>query len=352
MRTILRRHIFRWPLILVLLGLVVLPVLGGCRQAQEAAVTAEVFPRSFAEVVEKAMPSVVYIFVEEDTGFPGQFATASGSGVIMSPDGLILTNKHVVGNALRVEVTLQDRRVYEVPEGDIWLDKLLDLAVIKIDAQGLPAAEFGDPAEIKVGDWVIALGHPLGLSPEEGGATVTVGIVSNLGRSFSIQGVPYYDVIQTDAAINPGNSGGPLVNLEGKVIGINSAGSSEAQNINYAINVSTARRVYNDIVKYGRVIRPYLGAIMSDFTPSLACEFCLAKRVGAVIVDVETGSPADLAGLQRGDIIVRFGEEDVISAAQMIKKLWQREVGERVKIVYWRGETENETTATLTERPD
>ena len=306
-------------------------------------------PLSFSEIVEKVMPSVVYIFVEIDTGQSGQFLPASGSGVILRSEGFILTNRHVVENARRAEVTLQDRRVYEV--SGIWVDDLLDLAVIKVDAQDLATAEFGDPASIQVGDWVIALGHPLGLSPEEGGATVTVGIVSNLGRSFSINGIPYYDVIQTDAAINPGNSGGPLVNLEGEVIGINSAGAGQAQNISYAINVSTARRVFEDIIQHGRVLRPYLGAILDDITPSVACEFCLAQRVGAIVIGVEPGGPADMAGLQQNDIIVRFGEQEIISAAQLVKELWQQEVGKGVKVVFWRGETEMETVVTLAERP-
>ena len=341
--------------LLLISGIIVLSMLFGisgisCQTSAPAPTPASALtPLSFSEIVDKVMPSVVYIFVEIDTGQFGQFVPASGSGVILRSDGFILTNRHVVENARRAEVTLQDRRVYEV--SSIWVDDLLDLAVIKIDARDLATAEFGDPADIRVGDWAIALGHPLGLSPEAGGATVTAGIVSNLGRSFSIEGIPYYDVIQTDAAINPGNSGGPLVNLKGEVIGINSAGATEAQNISYAINISTARRVFDDIIQHGRVVRPYLGAILDDITPSVACEFCLAKRVGVIIINVEPSGPADLAGLQQNDIIVRFGEREVISAAQLVKELWQQEVGKSVKVVFWRGETEMETTVTLAERP-
>jgi serine protease Do len=224
---------------------------------------------SFSKVVDKVMPSVVHILVEVPADQPDEFGIASGSGVILRPDGYILTNRHVVEGSRRTEVTLQNRQVYVV--SDIWTDDILDLAVIKIDAQDLPTAEFGDPDSIKVGDWVVALGHPLGLSADEGGATVTAGIVSNLGRSFTIQGVPYYDVIQTDTAINPGNSGGPLVNLKGEVVGINSAGLGEAQNINFAINIATAREVFEDIVQYGRVLRPYLDAVLDDITPAVAC---------------------------------------------------------------------------------
>ena len=334
-----------------MLLLFLLPILSctGCFGAGTPIGCSAAVPLSFSATVEKVMPSVVYIFVEVETGQPGQFAGASGSGVILRSDGYILTNKHVVENARRAEVTLQDRTIYEV--SNIWLDDLLDLAVIKIDAQDLPVAKFGVAKNIRVGDWGIALGHPLGLSPAEGGATVTVGVVSNLGRSFILQGIPYYDIIQTDAAINPGNSGGPLVNLAGEVIGINSAGAGEAQNINFAINVATARRVFEDIMQYGRVVRPYLGAVLDDITPAMACEYCLAQRVGTIVVNVEPDGPAEIAGLREDDIIVIFGGEEIVSAAQLFKELWKHEVGESVAVIFWRAETEMKTTVTLAERP-
>ena len=156
---------------------------------------------------------------------------------------------------------------------------------------------------------------------------------------------------QIDAAINPGNSGGPLVNINGEVIGINSAGLGEAQNINFAINVATAKRVFDDILQHGRVVRPYLGAVLDDITPDVACEYCLTKRVGAIVVRAEPGGPADSAGLQENDIIVNFGGDEIISAAQLVKELWKRQVGESVAVVFWRGETEMETTVILAERP-
>jgi len=295
------------------------------------------------------MPSVVHILAVIDTDQSAGFAQASGSGVILRSDGYILTNRHVVENAQRAEVTLQDRSVYEVDS--IWLDGLFDLAVVKIEGEGLPAAGFGAADQIKVGDWAIALGHPLGLSPEEGGATVTVGVVSNLGRSFALGAIPYYDIIQTDAAINPGNSGGPLVNLAGEVIGINSVGAGQAQNINFAINVGTARRVFEDIVQHGRVLRPYLGAILDDINPAMACEFCLAERVGTIVAVVMPGSPAARAGLQKNDVIVRFGGEEIISAAQLLRELWRHKVGEDVEVVLWRGETQVVMTVALSESP-
>ena len=304
---------------------------------------------SFSDIVDEVMPSVVFIYVEIEIADTGQVIGGSGSGVILRSDGYILTNRHVVEDANRVEVTLQDRNVYEAT--GIWEDDILDLAVVKIDVQGLKAAKFGDSKSIRVGDWAIALGHPLGLSPDEGGATVTVGIISNLGRSLFIQGVPYYDVIQTDTAINPGNSGGPLVNIKSEVIGINSAGAGQAQNINFAINTRTARPVFEDLVTYGRVLRPYFGATLADITPEVACELCLTKRIGALITSVEPNSPAESAGLQKDDIIVQFGGEEIISPATLINTLWTHRAGDTVDITFWRGDTEMQTAINLTEKP-
>jgi serine protease Do len=306
-------------------------------------------PSTFADVVNKVMPSVVYIYVEVGTGRTGRVAAGSGSGVMLRADGYVLTNRHVVENARRAEVTLQDRSVYEATK--IWIDDMMDLAVIKIEGKEFPAAQFGDPEKVRVGDWAIALGHPLGLSPSEGGATVTVGIVSNLGRSFTLEGIPFYDIIQTDAAINPGNSGGPLVNLNGEVIGINTAGAGEAQNINFAINVASAKRVFEDIVQYGRVLRPYLGASLDDITPATTSNSLPTKKQGALVIRVEPNGPAEKAGLKQYDIITGFSGAEITSAAQLIKELWKHKVGETVTIRFWRGETEIKAELLLSERP-
>jgi len=321
----------------------------GCLPPQSDNITTTSRPSTFADVVDKVMPGVVYVYVEIGTGRPGQVAAGSGSGVILHPDGYVLTNRHVVESSQRAEVTLQDRTVYEATQ--IWADDILDLAVIKIEGKDFPSVGFGDPETIRVGDWAIALGHPLGLSPSEGGATVTVGIVSNLGRSFSLQGVPFYDIIQTDAAINPGNSGGPLVNMDGEVIGINTAGAGAAQNINFAINVATAKRVFEDIVQYGRVVRPYLGAALDDITPSSISNEAPGKRVGAIVVRVEPNGPAQQAGLKQNDVITGFGGVEINSAAELIKELWKHKVDEIVTVSFWNGETEMKTELTLGERP-
>ena len=184
-------------------------------------------------------------------------ATKSGSGVVLSPDGYILTNNHVIDGYTKIEVSLpNDEQTYQASV--VGADPTSDLAVIKIDGHNLATAQFGDPSGLRDGDWVIALGNALGLV--EGGPTVTLGIVSGLGRSYTIGQSAYYDIIQTDAAINPGNSGGPLVNLEGQVVGIDTFIISSAENIGFAVSTNTASRIYDDLVKYGHVTRPYLGA--------------------------------------------------------------------------------------------
>ena len=304
---------------------------------------------AIADSVKKVMPSVVFILAEFQDDDSGQLLQARGSGFILRPDGYIFTNRHVVEDASRVEVMTQNRQIYEPT--DIWLDDILDLAVIKIEASDLPIAQFGDPDNIRLADWAIALGFPLGYSPVEGGATVTLGIISTLDRSFFIGSTPYFDVIQTDAAINPGNSGGPLINLTGEVIGINSAGTSQAQNINFAINVATARHVFEDLVKFGRADHPFLGATLEDVTPSIACEICLNQKVGVLVTDVEPDGPADLARLQKEDIIMTFDEQEIASVATLIRALWRHQVGDTIPITFWRDGTVMETTVTLGQRP-
>ncbi len=305
---------------------------------------------SVSGVVNRIMPSVVYIFVTTNETNRGEPVFAAGSGIIMSTEGYILTNRHVVEGAISMEVTLQNRKPYEVTE--TYTDDILDLAVVKIAADNITAAVWGNPDQIMVGDWVLAVGHPLGLSPTEGGATVTSGVVSNLGRSFFLEDAPYFDVIQTDAAINPGNSGGPLVNLAGEVIGINSVGTGDGiQGIGFAINVATARHAFEDLVKYGKSHHPYFGATLEDITPASACTLCLAQRIGTVITSVDPGSPADTVGLQANDIIVHFGDAEITSTADLIRALWRHEVGDRVDVVYWRGTEQKQTQVILGQRP-
>lgn len=324
--------------------LIMISLSTACVTETEATQPASIVPATFGDVVEKVMPSVVYFLVEIPVSGQG-IALASGSGVIMSEDGYVLTNRHVLEGATSIDVTLQDRSTVLVE--DFWVDELLDLAVVKLDATGLPAAVFADPSKLRIGDWVVALGHPFGLSPDQGGATVTAGIVSSLGRAFFIGSIPYYDAIQTDAAINPGNSGGPLVNLDGEVVGINSAGNPEAQSVGYAINVRTARRVYEDLVQYGEVRRAYLGANLGELTPEVVCSECLSLRVGVRLYEIAEGGPASAAGLRENDVVVSADGEEIFSVTQLVAVLWSKEVGESVDLVIYRDGTRMEVSVVL-----
>jgi serine protease Do len=265
----------------------------------------------------------------------------------MRSDGYILTNKHLVENAKKVMVTLWDRRIYEPTS--IVTDDIMDLAMVKIEETGISALPYGDPNSIAVGDWVIALGHALGLSPLEGGATVTEGIISNLGRSFAIGNTLFYDVIQTSAAINVGNSGGPLINIAGEFIGLNSSGVVGAQNIGFAINAATVRHSFEDLVKFGKPQHPYLGVTLTDVNPCTCGD--PSAPLGAKIATLGPGNPADKIGLRNNDIVTSFGGQKTDSAASLIRALWRHDPGDKVEIIFWRDGTMIKTDIVLTLRP-
>jgi serine protease Do len=308
---------------------------------------------SVADVVAKVMPAVAYVSVEyTDTSFFFQTtATKSGSGVVLTPDGYILTNNHVIDGYTSIEVSLPNNdTTYQAKL--VGADPTSDLAVIKIDAHNLATAQFGDPSVLRDGDWVIALGNALGLV--QGGPTVTLGIVSGLGRTFppSAQNQSaYYDVIQTDAAINPGNSGGPLVNLEGQVVGIDTFIASGAENIGFAIGANTASSVYNDLVKYGHVTRPYLGLSMEDLTPTLASQLGISIQKGVLVAYAAPNGPAAKAGVKANDVITSFQGQNVTEASQLIKLLWEYNVGDTVQLTIWRGNSQQTVSVTLGQSP-
>lgn len=305
---------------------------------------------SVADVVAKVMPAVAYVSVEYTaTSFFGQStATKSGSGVVLTPDGYILTNNHVIDGYTKIEVSLpNDAQTYQATL--VGADPTSDLAVIKIDGQNFPTAQFGDASGLRDGDWVIALGNALGLV--EGGPTVTLGIVSGLGRSYTIGQSAYYDIIQTDAAINPGNSGGPLVNLEGQVVGIDTFIISGAENIGFAVSANTASSVYDDLVKYGKVTKPYLGLSMEDLTPALASQLGLSIDKGVLVAYAAPDSPAAKAGIQANDVITSFQGQNETEASQLIKLLWQYNVGDTVSITFWRGNSQQVVSVTLGQSP-
>ena len=287
--------------------------------------------------IEKVMPSVVFIYVEKNKLAGGKAVFEGGSGVILRTDGLILTNRHVVEDAKKVWVTLYNMNTYEAVS--VFPDTLLDLAVVKVDATGLPAASIGDSDKLRVGDPVIAVGNPLGLSPADGVSAATTGIVSKRDCSFVMQGVPYYDLIQTDAAISTGSSGGPLVNLDGEVIGINSAHALFAQNVGFAISMNTAEHVFNDLATLGKAGHPYLGITVEDIKTQLTGTTTGTQR-RVIITNVEEGAPSAGAGLKVNDVIVRITDREIHSVAELTRNLWRMNSGDAIKITVLRkGET-------------
>jgi serine protease Do/serine protease DegQ len=258
---------------------------------------------------------------------------AAGSGVIVDArQGLVITNHHVIKNAAEVIVTLKDRRQF--PAKLVGTDPATDIAVLKIDAPNLAALKLGDSDQLSVGDFVVAIGNPFGL-----GQTVTSGIVSALGRSgLNIEG--YEDFIQTDASINPGNSGGALINLRGELIGINTAiiGPSGGNvGIGFAVPVNMARAVMNQIVRFGEVRRGRLGIDIEDLTPDAAAKLKTPTAEGAIIANVQADSPADKAGLRRGDVVLAFNGRTVRSGPDLRNRLGLTAVGEDIELTVFRG---------------
>ncbi len=252
---------------------------------------------------------------------PREEGRAAGSGVIVDARGYILTNNHVVENAAEVEVRLSDDRKFKATL--VGRDARTDLAVLKVESPGgpLPVATLGDSDKLRVGQWAIAIGNPFGLD-----RTVTAGIISATGRSHV--GVATYEAfIQTDASINPGNSGGPLLNLDGRVVGINTAIVSSGQGIGFAIPINMARDVMTQLIARGRVVRGWLGVVIQDLTPELAAGFGVKEDAGVLVAEVMKDGPADAAGLKPGDIIVGFGGTPIKDVADLQKRVASVEPG-------------------------
>jgi len=246
-----------------------------------------------------------------------------------------------------VAVTLVDGRTLNADV--IRTDLLTDLAVIEVQASNLPAATVGDSTALHVGDWLVAMGNPLDL-----GISATSGIVSALGVSISESaGQTLNDLIQTDAAINPGNSGGPLLNMAGEVIGINSVKIAQVgvEGVGYAISSHTALPIIAQLVQKGYVVRPWLGVVLRTVDPFLVMRQNLPVNQGVMITQVAPDSPASAAGLQAGDVIVGLGDKEITSADDLIQAINASQIGQRVNISYWRGNSQQTTTATLVESP-
>lgn len=342
-------------------------------------------PASFASVIKKVTPSVVKIgitgkasfasfgdggspfgsreselppelrrFFEQRGGGRGRGqmpqvprSQGAASGVIVSPDGYILTNNHVVANAGKVDITLHDGRRFEAKV--IGADPKTDLAVVKIDATDLPAITFADSGGVEVGDFVLAAGNPFGI-----GESVTMGMVSATGRAT--MGLDYEDFIQTDAAINPGNSGGALVDSQGRLIGINTAIVSRGggnDGIGFAIPSNLARGVMDSLIANGKVTRAFLGVMIQDVTPSLAEQFNAPKDTrGALIGDVPPRSPGAKAGLESGDIITEIDNAMVKDARSLRFSVAMRKPGEKMDVKVLRDGAEKTLTVTLGTLPD
>ena len=261
---------------------------------------------------------------------PDLEARSLGSGFIVSTDGYIMTNAHVVANADEVVVRLTDKREFKAKV--IGSDRRTDVALIKISAANLPTVSIGDPARLKVGEWVIAIGSPFGFD-----STVTKGIISAVGRSLPDEN--YTPFIQTDAAVNPGNSGGPLFNMRGEVVGINSQIYSRTggfMGISFAIPIDLAINVSNQLKTTGKVTRGRLGVRLQDVTADLAQSFGLDRARGALVAQVEKGSPAERAGLEGGDIILRFMDRDIESSKDLPGMVGATPPGKTIRLDIWR----------------
>ncbi len=299
-------------------------------------------PPNFVPLVKATLPSVVNIASARTIRLrEGQIpddpflrllprerrVSGLGSGVIVSNDGYILTNRHVIANMEDIKVTLSDKR--EFKGKIVGTDPRTDLAVIKISATGLPTIPWGDSDRLEVGEYVLAIGNPYGLSQ-----TVTQGIVSALGRNLGI--TDYEGFIQTDAAINPGNSGGALVNVRGELVGINVAIIGSSGGIGLAIPSNGARSVMTSLIKKGRVVRGFLGVQIRDVTPALAKTLGLGDARGALVGEIVPDSPAINAGLQPGDVILQFNGKRIDDSHSLRSTVAATDVGRQVKVEVWR----------------
>ncbi len=268
----------------------------------------------------------------------------AGSGFVVSKDGRILTNNHVIDGADKITVTFSNGKSMEASV--IGKDPTFDIAVIKVKAGDLPVIEMGDSDTIRVGETLIAIGNTLGLGLEP---TVTVGVLSARNRSIHIQNFNFDGFLQTDASINPGNSGGPLLDMNGRVIGINTAIISSAQGIGFAIPINMAKQVMNDIVTYGKVRRGQMGVYLQPITEDIASAFDLKDTKGALIAEVIRDSPAEKAGLKRGDIIVKIDGKDVEDSSKLSATVRQHMAGDTIKLDVLRRGKEMKVSVTLAE---
>jgi serine protease DegQ len=322
---------------------------------------------SFSDAARKAMPAVVNIYTSQEMKRPrhpfmddplfryffGERPDAGpqrreglGSGVIVSEQGYVLTNHHVIESVDQIEIALPDSR--KLPARVVGTDPETDLAVLKIEARKLPAITFAKAEQIRVGDFVLAIGNPFGI-----GQTVTLGIVSGLGRSH-LGITTFENFIQTDAAINPGNSGGALVDASGHLIGINTAIYSQtggSMGIGYAIPVSTARQVMEQIIQKGSVTRGWIGVGVQEVTKEIAESFKLRAAGGVLITQVERGGPADKAGVKAGDVLSAVNGKPVADTIAMLNSIATLQPGDEARLRISRNHAEQELSVIIGRRP-
>jgi len=326
---------------------------------------------AFSAVADRATPAVVHVSTvqKKSAGGPGEEAPerfreffgdefyekyfrrrpredtrATGSGVLVDPKGYILTNNHVIENAQEIIVRLSDQRKFTAKL--VGRDPKSDIAVLKVDApRPLPAAELGDSDHLRVGQWAIAIGNPFGLD-----RTVTVGIISATARTRV--GVTQYDnFIQTDASINPGNSGGPLLNIDGKVIGINTAIVAAGQGIGFSIPINQARDVMQQLITRGKVVRGWLGIVIQDVTDQLAGSFGVKEREGVLVAEVMKGSPADTAGLRAGDVVIELSGTPIKEVPDLQRRIAAIRPGQTMKLTVIRDKKPVPITVKIGEMP-
>ncbi|NOY90484.1 MAG: PDZ domain-containing protein [Deltaproteobacteria bacterium] len=326
--------------------------------AADPIATAQQLGDAFSRVAESISPSVVSIHVEiERASMPrrempspfgrgqprGGVVRGGGSGVIFTADGDILTNRHVVGDARRIEVLLRDGRT--LPARLVGADEATDLAVIHVDATGLVPASFASSEDARVGQWVVAVGSPFGLD-----YTVTAGVLSAKGRG-GLGANEIEDYLQTDASINPGNSGGPLVDLEGRVLGINTMIIGRGTGIGFAVPSDIAAHVADQLRQHGVVRRAWLGVGFQEVTPELASSFGVAAHGGALVNTVEPNSPAARAGLRPGDVVVRVGSRAVTDGRDLFAEVLRHDVGDTLAVGIRRRGRAQTLSVTTSERP-
>jgi serine protease Do len=369
-------------IVFTMITLVLVSALTSSTFAQSSAKAAKELSGAFSAAAKEAMPAVVSIKIEKtiesspmETPFgyndpfglfgddflrkffgnrlPQQqtpqkyFEQGLGSGFIISKDGYILTNNHVVGNVDKITVQLQDGRKFENAKL-IGTDPDTEVALIKIEGDNFPVLPMGDSDNIEIGDWVIAIGNPFGLSE-----TVTVGVISAVGRS-NVHIAAYENFIQTDAAINPGNSGGPLINLDGQAIGINTAIYSESggyMGIGFAIPINMARNIEEQLKEHGKVTRGYLGIYGQDVTPDMAQLLGLKNSQGIIVTTVEKGSPADKAGIKSHDVFLEINGKKIESYDSFRNGVAMLKPDSEVTLLVSRGGKTSDVTVTLGERP-